>query len=386
MSKQQVANTPYQDKLEALAVAVGSGTPVILWGPPGQGKTSAIEAIAKATERKMETVIASIREPSDFAGLPNIVTAPNGTQRAVLIPPDWAESLASDPKHNGILFLDEISTAAPSTQAALLRVVVSRTVGSLYLGDDIAIVAAANPPEQAADGWDLAAPMANRFIHLTDWELPANVVVEGFTNEWPTVPIKPVDPIRLKREDAKARLLVGGFLRKLPEKVTIIPKENSEAGRAFPTPRSWEMAAKLYGYAKASDVSAVAITILMRGCVGEGAGIEFLNWVDELDLPDPEKLLKDPESFKVPDRGDKVFQVAYSVIAAYNAEPTEPRFHALGRIIAVIVNSDHADVGATVATIWMQKCRSLLTPNPKPESATIKTLTPILKQAGLLKS
>jgi MoxR-like ATPase len=41
-------------------------------------------------------------------------------------------------------------------QAALLRVVLERTVGDLSLPADVAVVAAANPPEQAADGWDLS--------------------------------------------------------------------------------------------------------------------------------------------------------------------------------------------------------------------------------------
>jgi len=43
-------------------------------------------------------------------------------------------------------------------QAALLRVVLERAVGDLTLPDEVAVVAAANPPEQAADGWDLSQP------------------------------------------------------------------------------------------------------------------------------------------------------------------------------------------------------------------------------------
>ena len=56
----------------------------------------------------------------------------------------------------GLLFLDELSTAPPAVQAALLRVVLERVVGDLTLPDEVAVVAAANPPDQAADGWDLS--------------------------------------------------------------------------------------------------------------------------------------------------------------------------------------------------------------------------------------
>ena len=48
----------------------GAGVPVLLWGAPGTGKTSAVRALADAAGWPCETVIASIREPSDFAGLP----------------------------------------------------------------------------------------------------------------------------------------------------------------------------------------------------------------------------------------------------------------------------------------------------------------------------
>src|SRR4051794_16782987 len=101
-----------------------------------------------------ETVIAAIREPSDFAGLPIV-----SHDEVRFAPPRWAQRLAASGK--GVLFLDEISTAPPAVQAALLRVVLERVVGDLPLPDGVVVIAAANPPEQAADGWDLAAPLPN---------------------------------------------------------------------------------------------------------------------------------------------------------------------------------------------------------------------------------
>ncbi len=134
---------------EALGVAVAARVPVLLWGAPGTGKTSAIRAMAHAMDLPCETVIASIREPSDFAGLPIVVG-----DVVRFAPPAWARRLAE--AGHGLLFLDELSTAPPAVQAALLRVVLERAVGDLTLPDEVAVVAAANPPEQAADGWDLS--------------------------------------------------------------------------------------------------------------------------------------------------------------------------------------------------------------------------------------
>jgi predicted GTPase len=52
--------------MAALGVAVAARVPVLLWGAPGTGKTSTIRAMAEAMGWPCETVIASIREPSDF--------------------------------------------------------------------------------------------------------------------------------------------------------------------------------------------------------------------------------------------------------------------------------------------------------------------------------
>src|SRR5262249_30063018 len=98
----------------ALAVAVAARVPVLLWGGAGLGKSSAVREMAGVAGLPCETVIASIREPSDFAGLP--IVAEDG--KAVrFAPPLWAERLAS--AGTRVLFLDEISTAPPPLPAAL---------------------------------------------------------------------------------------------------------------------------------------------------------------------------------------------------------------------------------------------------------------------------
>jgi MoxR-like ATPase len=159
-----------------LSRAIASGVPVLIWGPPGVGKTAAILALGRRLGLPVEVVIASIREPTDFAGLPVVH---DGEVR--FAPPAWARRLAAAGK--GILFLDEISTAPPAVQAALLRVVLDRVVGDLPLPPAVTIVAAANPPDMTAGGWDLAPPLANRFIHL-QWRVDAGEWAAEFPHYW----------------------------------------------------------------------------------------------------------------------------------------------------------------------------------------------------------
>src|SRR4051812_12573674 len=302
----------------ALGVAVAARVPVLLWGAPGTGKTSAIRAMASAMGWQCETVIASIREPSDFAGLPIVV---DGEVRFAA--PAWARKLAS--AGPSVLFLDEISTAPPAVQAALLRVVLERTVGDLDLPDEVAVVAAANPPEQAADGWDLSPPLANRFCHL-DWPVDARVLADGLAGGWST-PAPPALPPGWPARLAVHRSWVAGFVTVRPMLALAVPDDAAAGGRAWPSPRTWDMTARLLTAAEAAGAGDLARSLLVRGAVGDGPGLELMAWLADADLPDPEAVLADPDSFVLPERGDRAYAALTSVAAVVVANPTVERWH-----------------------------------------------------------
>ena len=355
--------------VEALGVAVAAQVPVLLWGAPGTGKTSAIRAMAEAMGLPCETVIASIREPSDFAGLPIVVG--DGVRFA---PPMWARRLA-DAGH-GLLFLDELSTAPPAVQAALLRVVLERAVGDLTLPDQVTVVAAANPPEQAADGWDLSAPLANRLCHLS-WEVDPRAVADGLAGGW-TAPSVPLIPDGLQAEEILSRGLIAAFLHVRPALVCAPPTDAASAGRGWPSPRTWEMAARLMAAGNAARATQDARSALIRGAVGDGAGIEFLAWLVEMDLPDPEVVLADPTAFRLPERGDRAYAALAAIASAVAGQLTAERWTAGWRVLGLA--ADTAPDVAAVAARVLARCR--------PEGATlpaeIKRFAPVLRDAGLL--
>ncbi|MYR59005.1 AAA domain-containing protein, partial [Streptomyces sp. SID625] len=181
------------EQLEALTLAVAADLPVLLWGEPGIGKTAALTQLADSLGLPLTTVIASVHEPSDFSGLPIVGDDP-AVQGVPMAPPQWAVELVRAGR--GLLFLDELSTATPAVQAALLRVVLERRVGALQLPPGVRIVAAANPRASAADGWELSPPLANRFVHLY-WVHDRDVVVRGLGGVWPRAELPRLDPRRL---------------------------------------------------------------------------------------------------------------------------------------------------------------------------------------------
>lgn len=362
----------FEETYLALSVCLAARIPVILWGPPGQGKTSVIRAIAESQGRHLEVLLASIREPQDFAGLPSISDG-----RAQLVPPDWALRLAG--VKNGILFTDEVNTAPPSVQAALLRVSLDKVAGDCDLGADTSVVAAANPPEQAADGWDLAPPLANRFCHLP-WELPTEVVRDGFTGRWRSYEIGEFDMKSVDDAVRREKVTVAGFLTARPDLTTVIPKTSAEQGRSFPTPRSWDMAATLSGWARSLALSEGVQRLLVRGCVGPGASAEYLTYRNSLDLPDPEKVLADPTGFPIPQRADQIYVVGAGVLAVLRHNLTAPRWQATGTVLERIASSGHPDIAVTFARDWIKERPA----SEMPSETMLKSLVPLLKEARLI--
>ena len=299
--------------LSTLQRALDVNTPTIIWGPPGIGKTDRISQEAARRDWHMETVISSVRQPDDFAGLPHITD-----DGVILVPPDWGKRLATS-EAPSILFLDEISCAAPATQGALLRVVLERVVGDLKLPDNVRVIAAANPPEQAAGGWDLSLPLANRFLHI-NWPAPT-------VSEWSLWAMSKV--ARLPSHGASR---IAAFLSRRPELLIQVPESETEGGGAWPSPRSWALAARLLGDGGIDRNTLIGI---ITGTVGEAPAIEFADFdQDASQLRDPEELLANPESWcPSPERLDLVFTSMHAVAHAVTSDLTPPRWDAAWKLL-----------------------------------------------------
>ncbi|WP_069161435.1 AAA family ATPase [Nocardia altamirensis] len=342
-----VTTEPRRDtQLEALTLAVAADLPVLLWGEPGIGKTAALTQLAESLNLPLTTVIASVHEPSDFSGLPIIGDDP-AVHGVPMAPPDWAVRLVRAGR--GLLFLDELSTAPPAVQAALLRLVLERRIGALQLSPGVRIVAAANPRSSAADGWELSPPLANRFVHL-QWTHDHDVVVRGLGGTWPRATLPRLAPEKLEEAVTFARRVVCGLLAARPKLVHQLPSSETRRGGAWPSPRSWEMTVRLIAFATAAGSAKDVLSLLVRGTVGDGPGFELLTSIDRMDLPDPEVLLADPAAAELPERGDLRQAVLDAVVAAVRKRPAKSRWDAAWALLVKAVETGAPDLVVVPAT------------------------------------
>lgn len=374
----------FTDTQAALALAIAAKVPVLLTGLPGQGKTATINAIAERYGLLLRTLVASQREPADLNGLPYADLASGGVH---MLPQQWARDLVAASTGTpgdtcSILFFDEISTAPPALQAACLRILGERVVGDLHLPEDVAIVLAQNPPEFAADGWDLAAPLANRVVHL-DWELPADVVADGFARGFAPVQVPQIDLAQAGQAVQHARVMVGSFLKHRPELLSTVPATEAERAKPFASPRTWEFVARLIGLAEAAGATQGTRNILVAGAVGSGPGMEFANWLDNLDLPDPQWILDHPKKFTVPDRHDKVYAVVNAVRAAYVANPTVDRWIAFGVVLQAVADAGSADLAVVAARDWAADGERAAAGIEQIDTAVFAAFLPILQEMGV---
>lgn len=354
----------------AICLCIEAGVPVIWWGAPGIGKSTRMTAYGRATKRQTETVIASIHPPEDFSGLPV-----RDGDRARYLPPEWAFRLAECTlARRGLLFFDEISTAPPSIQAALLRVVLERVIGQLTLPQSVSVVAAANPTEQAAGGWDLSPPLANRFVHIETSADPG-AWVTGMLSGFP-------DPEPLHLPGAwqasihTERAKIAAFIKARPQLLLVVPGDAGKASRGWPSPRSWDSLARIVAAGRAIGAGEDVLLPLSSGAVGDGAAHEYLVWEKALDLPDPEDLLAHPGKFRLPERGDKAFAILSSVAAAAVSNLTERRWTAAWAIIEACCKAGAKDIGARAAIVLANE-RAKVPDYPIPAKA-LAELEPIL--------
>jgi len=303
-----------QTTKKAVAVAVQCGLTPLIWGVPGIGKTQFSYALGRVLNKKVYTIISALREPQDFQGLPmpkEELLNGKTIRVASFIPPAWIKRIAYE--GNALIFLDEIDKARREVQNALLRLVLERRLNiddeEIFLPDSVAFVAAANPPDKGGD-WELSPPLANRFMHLM-MKADVDTFFKGMVyGDWGDDELPQVPPDWEAYLPAQ-KVLIATFIKRNPSLLEAFPENPEQQGRAWPSPRTWEMAAKYLAACEATKTEDEVKVVGVEGLVGEGAALAFFNFVKKLDLPDPLDVLLDPTL--LPTHPDSLFVILAAI-------------------------------------------------------------------------
>jgi hypothetical protein len=204
---------------EALHALISQRVPLHIWGACGVGKSQIVAQVATSLNYEFLDILAVQLDPVDLRGLPRITA-----DQAEWVPPKFFPN-----DGEGILFLDELTSAPQMPQAGCYQLVLDRKLGEYTVPDGWVVIAAGNRASERGVHFSMPRPLRNRFVHLN---------LEPDFEDWTKWAVK-----------AGIRPEILAFLR---FKSALLHDPDATADQnAWPTPRSWEMASQvLTGVAK----------------------------------------------------------------------------------------------------------------------------------------
>ncbi len=265
---------------------------VMLWGAPGVGKSQAIRQIAKNIEENTskKVFVTDVRlllfNPIDLRGIP---TANNDKTLAIWLKPKIFNMDESKDVVN-ILFLDEISAAPQSIQAAAYQITLDRVIGEHKLPDNCIVIAAGNRTTDKSVAYKMPKALANRLLHI---EVESNFLS---WKKW------------AQKNNINDNVI--GFLTFKPNYLSRL--DTSSDDLAFPTPRSWEMVSNVLNNVN-SDLEKTFF--LIAGIVGCGVAVEFKTWAHFYNkIPNVSDIF-DGKSPPLPTNTDCLYALTSSMVA-----------------------------------------------------------------------
>jgi hypothetical protein len=264
------------DTVGIFSAAMVADDTVLITGLHGIGKTEVVRAWAKANDVHLEVLYLSTQEVGDLIGIPEIITAENGTKITTWTVPSWLNNLneASKNGHRTCVFLDELSRAPLDVRQASLQLVLDREIHQHELpvsndGFRTLVIAGDNPDngDYSVDSMDPA--LLDRFC---------SIEVEVDVMSW-------LDWARKNNVNK----IVTAFIADNTTKLHWMPEDGSE-DRVGATPRSWT---KLGKFIDIIDTIKPSLHYpIMKGKVGTALASQFLsfmkNFKDMISIEDVE--------------------------------------------------------------------------------------------------
>jgi hypothetical protein len=224
----------------------------MLHGRPGVGKTELVQTLAERIGAQLYDLRLTTIEPQDLRGLPYYDHA--AAKTVWYRPEDLPDS-----ETPAILFLDELTAAAPSLQPTVYGLLQERRVGRHRLPQGVMIVAAGNRVEDGAIAYDMGSALSDRLIHM---------IVQASAEDW------------LANYAIPARIhpSVAAFIRTRPDLLETTEDSLRRGQMIACTPRSWTRVSRIME----SVPDRATRQVMIAGTVGTAAAAEFALLADEI--------------------------------------------------------------------------------------------------------
>src|SRR6266404_5112144 len=127
------------EKLQQFLVkSINSRRRVLVKGKPGIGKSDFVSHAAQSVGAELVLMHPSISDPTDYKGMPALTA--NGTEAHFL--PFGDLSRLCKTRKLTVAFLDDIGQAAPAVQAALMQLILARSVNGTTISPEVVFVGA----------------------------------------------------------------------------------------------------------------------------------------------------------------------------------------------------------------------------------------------------
>ncbi|MGC8766415.1 MAG: AAA family ATPase [Brevinematia bacterium] len=235
----------YKRIKKLVKTSLSANLPVLILGHPGCGKSTMAKELAQEFGLPLIDIRLAHEDPAELTG----VRVPDkDTSKLVVYVPDWVPT-----DKPVFLFLDEINAGVTKLhQACAYQIVLDRRAKSVPFHPETKVIAAGNLEEDNAIVTPLSQALNNRFVHF---ELVPDI--DCWLDWAKNVGITPVT-----RAYIAFRGIKGLY--------------NNTGERAFPSPRSIEMADKVYREAKKAGLKKDEIRDLIAACIGQGDAVQFI--------------------------------------------------------------------------------------------------------------
>jgi MoxR-like ATPase len=277
----------------------------MLWGTRGVGKSSIVHQVAAHFSIPLIDLRLTTIEPVDIRGA---IYADDALAKTVWFPPEF---LPTPDRHDGILFLDELTAADQRLQISAYSLILDRRVGNYQLPDGWQVIAAGNASFHGAISHDMGTALADRMFHFN-----VQTAIDAFLRH------------ALDKDFAPE---VMAYLKVRPDKLDDTQAQLAGEHLIGASPRGWEDISNVLK----SGLSEATKRIFVQGRIGTANAAEFFGVLREIQAgADVMRLLEakpGPETAALlPRTLDGLYGMTYGLLAAVSDDTT------LARALAII--------------------------------------------------